>query len=74
MSKTEKLFSRLMKMYRASGDITQEELSKDVGVSRQTIINMERGHQGFNLETCAKISRRLGFKLGELDSSSEKHD
>lgn len=33
----------MLKVFRAMRDITQEELAKAVGVSRQTIIAIEKG-------------------------------
>jgi len=32
-----------LKVWRAKGDITQEQLAKEVGLSRQTINSIERG-------------------------------
>ena len=33
----------ILKVWRAKGDITQEQLAKEVGLSRQTINSIERG-------------------------------
>lgn len=46
-----------LKVYRAKHDITQEELAREVGVTRQTINALERGRYDPSLE--------LAFKLAE---------
>lgn len=44
-----------LKVYRAKHDITQEELAKEVGVTRQTISALEKGRYNPSLELAFKI-------------------
>ena len=46
-----------VKVYRAMRNVTQEGLAKAVGVSRQTVIAIERGNYNPSLELAFKISR-----------------
>jgi putative transcriptional regulator len=46
-----------VKVYRAMRNVTQEGLAKAVGVSRQTVIAVERGNYNPSLELAFKISR-----------------
>ena len=46
-----------VKVYRAMKDVTQESLAKAVGVSRQTVIAIERGNYNPSLELAFKIAR-----------------
>ena len=54
-----------VKMYRAMRDVTQESLAKAVGVSRQTVIAIERGNYNPSLELAFKIARF--FEMGVED-------
>ena len=54
-----------VKMYRAMRDVTQEGLAKAVGVSRQTVIAIERGNYNPSLELAFKIARF--FEMGVED-------
>ena len=55
-----------LKVYRAMRDITQEELAKAVGVSRQTVIAIERGNYNPSLELAFKIARHFGVKIEDI--------
>ena len=46
-----------VKVYRAIKDITQESLAKAVGISRQTVIAIERGNYNPSLELAFKLAR-----------------
>jgi len=46
-----------LKVFRAMRDMTQEELARAIGVTRQTIIAMERGDYNPSLELAFKIAR-----------------
>jgi putative transcriptional regulator len=54
-----------VKVYRAMRDVTQEGLAKAVGVSRQTVIAIERGNYNPSLELAFKIARF--FEMGVED-------
>ena len=55
----------------ARGDLTQEQLAKLCGVTRQTIIALEGGKYSPSLELAFKISRALGHKLDEVFQFTE---
>ena len=55
-----------LKAARAGKDLSQEELAKAVGVSRQTISAIEKGDYNPTINLCIKICRVLGKTLDEL--------
>ena len=55
-----------LKAARASLDLSQEELAKRVGVTRQTINAIERGDYNPTILLCIKICRELHKTLDEL--------
>jgi len=63
-----------LKVYRAMYNLTQEELAKKLGVSRQTIIAIEKGKYDPSLRLAFKISRLFGVKIEDIfiyDEESE---
>ena len=46
--------------------LTQDELAADVGVTRQTISQVESGDYNPTLQLCLRIARRLGTDLNTL--------
>ena len=52
----------------AAGEMTQAELAKAVGVTRQTIIAIEQGKYSPSLEVAFKIAHTLGCDLTDLFS------
>lgn len=55
-----------LKAARAMKDISQEELSKLVGVSRQTINAIEKGDYNPTIKLCIAICRALDKTLDDL--------
>ena len=55
-----------IKVYRAIHGLTQEELAKKVGVTRQTIIAIEAGKYSPSLELAFKIARALNAKIEDV--------
>lgn len=51
---------------RKAKKITQEELAKEVGVSRQTIISIENGKYTASLALAWKISRFFGLTIEDV--------
>lgn len=49
-----------------AGEMTQVELAERTGVTRQTIIAIERGHYSPTLETAFKIARVFGVPFDEV--------
>jgi putative transcriptional regulator len=55
-----------LKVFRAMKDITQESLAKAVGVSRQTVIAIERGNYNPSLELAFKIVHFFDAKIEDV--------
>ncbi len=55
-----------MKSARAALDISQDELAKKVGVTRQTISAVENGDYNPTINLCISICKTLGKTLDEL--------
>ena len=56
-----------LKAARAGLDLSQEELARKVGVSRQTINMIERGDYNPTLNLCLSICHVLGRTLDERE-------
>jgi len=55
-----------MKMARVEKDLSQEELAKTVGVTRQTIGLIESGKYNPSLNLCIAICKALSKTLNDL--------
>ena len=55
-----------IKQHRARLDLTQEALADQVGVSRQTVIAIEKGRYAPSTLLAFRIARTLGMKVDEL--------
>tara|TARA_B110000014_G_scaffold164024_1_gene115819 strand:- start:325 stop:522 length:198 start_codon:yes stop_codon:yes gene_type:complete len=60
------ILKNILKEVRQKNGFTQEELGTDVGVSRQTIISVERYRYKPSLELAMKISKKLNVKIEKL--------
>lgn len=60
------LLKNNLKMLRQKKGYTQEELGNSVGVSRQTIISIERYRYKPSLELAMKIAEKLQVKIEKL--------
>jgi putative transcriptional regulator len=63
-----------LKVFRAMTDITQEELAKEIGVTRQTIISIEKGNYNPSLELAFKIARYFDVTIEEVFIYDEKRE
>ncbi len=54
--------------------ITQEELAREVGVSRQTIISIENGKYTASLALAWRISRFFGLTIEDVFDFSSLED
>ena len=57
---------RRLKIARLQAELTQAQLAKDVGVTRQTINLLENGRYNPTLKLCLAICHRLGSSLDQL--------
>ncbi|MGL5149247.1 MAG: helix-turn-helix transcriptional regulator [Clostridium sp.] len=55
-----------MKMYRASKNISQDDLAKELGMSRAYVSNLERGKSIPRLDMMIKISEILESKVESI--------
>ena len=60
------LLKNNLKELRQKNNLTQDDLGKRVGVSRQTIISIETYRYKPSLELAMKISRELNLKIARL--------
>ncbi|MFJ7841914.1 helix-turn-helix transcriptional regulator [Lysinibacillus sphaericus] len=63
-----------IKELRASFGWTQEQLSKKLGVSRQTIISIENGRYNPSLELAYKIAKSFQLSIEEVFIFEEGSD
>ena len=61
-----KELGKQLKEARAGANLSQEELAKRIGVSRQTISNWENGRSEPDLETLGRIAELLGVEKPEI--------
>ncbi len=55
-----------IKVYRAIHDLTQEQLAKKLGVTRQTIIAIEKDKYNPSLDLAFKMAKIFGVKIEEI--------
>ena len=61
-----------LKSARAAKDLSQDDLAKLCGVSRQTISAIEKGDYNPTINLCIAICKVLGVTLNDLFWSSEE--
>lgn len=66
MSELKEQFGKRLQTLRAEKGLTQEKLADEVGVTVESISNIERGIYGPKFENLEKISNVLGVKVKEL--------
>jgi putative transcriptional regulator len=59
-------FKTRIKELRARYDLTQEDLAKRVGVTRQTIVYLEKGAYNPSLELAHRVAKALGTSIDDL--------
>ncbi len=57
-----------VRLYRAMTNLTQEELAKKLGVSRQTIISIENESSDPSLKLAMKMARLFKVRVEDLFS------
>ena len=55
-----------IKVFRAMHDLTQEALANELGVTRQTVLAIEKGKYDPSLELAFKIARYFGVSIDEI--------
>jgi len=59
-------FRTRIKELRARYDMTQEDLAKEVGVTRQTIVYLEKGTYNPSLELAHRVAKALKTTIEDL--------
>ncbi len=57
---------QLLKFYRASNEITMEELADRLEMNRATLSRVENGHTEFRVSEAKRFAELLGISLLEL--------
>ena len=57
-----------LRVHRAIMSLSQEALANAIGVSRQTVIAIEKGNYNPSLELAFKIARFFGVKIEDVFS------
>lgn len=55
-----------LKVFRAMRDLTQETLAKEIGVTRQTVIAIEKGKYNPSLELAFKLARYFDASIEDI--------
>jgi len=55
-----------IKVFRAMHDLTQEDLAREVGVTRQTVLAIEKGKYDPSLELAFKMARRFQVTIEDI--------
>ena len=66
MAKATRVTNQIRRLRFEAGEITQAELGKQVGVTRQTINAIEQGKYSPSLEVAFQIAHVLGKPIGEV--------
>lgn len=68
MGKRPPIGNRVRELREQHGGMTQAELGKAIGVTRQTVIAIEQGRYSPSLESAFRISRLFGVGLEDVFS------
>ncbi len=60
------MITNYIKIYREKSGVTQEELAAAVGVSRQTIISIEKGNYEPSLGLALKLAKIFKVRVEEI--------
>ncbi|MFA5331895.1 MAG: helix-turn-helix transcriptional regulator [Methanoregula sp.] len=61
-----------IKVFRAMHDLTQEDLAKSIGVTRQTILAIEKGKYVPSLDLAFRISRYFKVTIEDVFSYEDE--
>lgn len=64
--------ARIVKTRRQAQGLTQQDIADAVGITRQSLARIERGHAGASFDTILRIFDKLGIHL-EVASSGQRH-
>jgi putative transcriptional regulator len=61
-----KIANRIRELRFHAGEMTQQQLADQVGVTRQTVIAMEQGRYSPSLEVAFRVAKAFGRPLEEV--------
>jgi putative transcriptional regulator len=64
--KATKITNNIRELRAAANEMTQVELARRIGVTRQTVIAIEQGRYSPSLEVAFKMARVFGVSLDEV--------
>jgi putative transcriptional regulator len=66
--------NRIRELRFQHGEMTQEELARQIGVARQTIIAVEQGRYCPSLESALRMAKVFGTSVDQVFSLDEAYD
>ena len=66
MARQTKITNRVRELRAEAGGMTQAELAQRIGLTRQTVIAIEKGRYSPSLEAAFQIARVLGLPLEDV--------
>jgi putative transcriptional regulator len=70
----ENISNKIRELRFFNAEMTQQELAKKVGITRQTIIAMEKGKYSPSLELAFRIARTFNLTVEDVFSFDEEGD
>lgn len=70
----DRAFGALLREHRYDQRMSQEQLARAAGLSRTSVVNIEKGRQGVSLESLYKLAAALGRQPGDLLPSAPSMD
>jgi putative transcriptional regulator len=74
MVKPTRITNRIRALRHGSGDMTQAELARRLGVTRQTVIAIEQGRYSPSLEVAFRIARIFRVPLDDVFQYPDEND
>ena len=73
MGKATRVTNTIRTLRFANGEMTQAELARSIGVTRQTVIAIEQGRYSPSLEVAFQIARVFGVPLDDVFGYPDAH-
>jgi transcriptional regulator with XRE-family HTH domain len=67
-------FGSILRERRDSQHMSQDQLAQAAGLSRTSVVNIEKGRQGVSLDSLYKLASALGCQPGDLLPSAPSMD
>ena len=74
MGKATRVTNTIRTLRFANGEMTQAELARSIGVTRQTVIAIEQGRYSPSLEVAFQIARVFGVPLDDVFGYPDAHN